>query len=317
MTRVVVTDHAFEAVAEEAEVARRFGAEFAEHQCNTAAQAAEAVSGADVALVNFAPMTTDVLRGMAAGATVIRYGIGYDNVDVAAARRLGVSVANVPDYGSDTVADHTVACLLTLLRKLSAYDHKVRTDGWCAPSELGALPDLSDTTVGLIGLGRIGLSVHKRLSAFGVTVLAYDPYASTAGASEHGVRLVGLDELLAGSHAISLHAPLTDRTAHLLDATAFARIRPGTFLVNTSRGGLVDHDALADAVVDGRVAAAALDVFDREPLEPGSRLRSLPQVLLTPHTAFFSDSSVASLQRLAAQEEERALARRPLRCPLW
>jgi phosphoglycerate dehydrogenase-like enzyme len=312
VTRVVVTDHAFGGLAAEAAVAERFGAEFVPYQCRTEAETVEAAAGATVLLVNFAPVTARVLRSLAPGATVIRYGIGYDNVDVDAARQAGVSVANVPDYGSDTVADHTVACLLALLRKLPAYDRRVRDDGWCAPRDLGPLPGFEDTTVGLIGLGRIGLAVHKRLSAFGIRVLAYDPYAGR----DTGVRLTTLDELLASSHAVSLHVPLTSQTRHLLDAGAFGRMRPGAAVVNTSRGGLIDENALADAVESGRVGAAALDVFDGEPLAADSRLRGLPQVLLTPHVAFYSDGSIAALQRLAAEEAARALAGEPLRCPV-
>ncbi|RKT89039.1 D-3-phosphoglycerate dehydrogenase [Saccharopolyspora antimicrobica] len=316
MTRVVVTDHAFGDVVEEASVARRFDAEFAELQCETEAETAAAVTGADVAFVNFAPITARVLRAMAPGATVIRYGIGYDNVDLVAARQLGIAVANVPDYGSDTVADHSVASLLALLRKLTAYDRRVRESGWCAPRDLGSLPGFASTTVGLIGLGRIGIAVRERLRAFGFRVIACDPHAAPGLASEHDVELVGLAELLAESHAVSLHAPLTPGTKHLLDGDAFARIRRGAVVVNTSRGGLVDHDALADAVESGQVSAAALDVFDSEPLAADSRLRLLPQVLLTPHTAFFSDSSLAALQRLAAEEAVRALSKEPLRCPI-
>jgi D-3-phosphoglycerate dehydrogenase len=312
MTRVVVTDHAFGELTDEAGVAERFGAEFAEFQCRTETETIDAVSGAKIVFTNFAPITGEVLRSLAPGATVIRYGIGYDNVDIDAARRAGVSVANVPDYGSDTVADHTVACLLALLRKLPAYDRRVRSDGWCAPQDLGSLPGFAQTTVGLIGLGQIGLAVHKRLSAFGFTVLAHDPYAESA----HGIRLTTLDELLESSHAISLHAPLTSETRHLLNAGTLRKVRPGAVVVNTSRGGLIEDDALVDAVESGQVRAAALDVYDSEPLALESRLRQHWQILLTPHIAFFSDSSIAALQRLAAEEAARALAGEPLRCPI-
>lgn len=312
MTRVVVTDHAFREVGGEAAVAARFGADFAQYQCRTEAETAEAVAGAQVVFVNFAPITGKVLRSLAPGATVIRYGIGYDNVDIEAAREAGVSVANVPDYGSDTVADHTVACLLALLRKLDAYDRRVHEDGWCAPPDLGPLPGFADTTVGLIGFGRIGRSVHKRLSAFGFTVLVHDPYTNPGA----DVRVTDLDTLLSASHAISLHAPLTEETRHLLNATTLGQLRHDAVIVNTSRGGLIDHEALADAVESGRVRAAALDVFDGEPLAADSRLRTLPQLLLTPHAAFYSDASIAALQRLAADEAARALAGEPLRCPV-
>ncbi|WP_129841041.1 C-terminal binding protein [Streptomyces sp. RFCAC02] len=314
MTRVVVTDQAFGAVAEERAVAERHAAEFAEHHCVTEEETRAAVAGADVAFVNFAPVTRPVLAALAPGATVIRYGIGYDNVDVAAARDLGVRVANVPDYGTDTVADHAVASLLALLRRLPVYDRAIRRDGWCAPADVGPLPSFSATTVGLVGLGQIGLAVHRRLRAFGFRVLATDPYADPAAGPPGGPGLVELPELLAEAHAISLHAPATPDTHHLIGPRNLARMRPGAVLVNTSRGALVDTNALAGALRAGRVAAAALDVLAPEPLPSDSPLRDLPNVVFTPHAAFYSTESLRALQRLAAEEADRALAGRPLRC---
>ena len=312
--RVVVTDQAFGGVAQEAATAARFDADFAAFQCSTVEDTVAAARGADVVLVNFAPITAEVLESMAPGATVVRYGIGYDNVDVAAARRLGIAVANVPDYGSDTVADHTVACLLALLRKLPTYDHGIRESGWCTPASLGSLPGFSSTTIGLVGTGRIGLAVARRLAVFGFTVLAHDPYADAERLAASGVSRVSLPDLLEQSHAVSLHAPLTPSTRHLVDADLLARTRRGVVLVNTSRGGLVDQDALADAIETGHVSGAALDVFDPEPLAAHSRLRALRQVILTPHAAFFSDDSLEALQRLASEEAGRALAGESLRC---
>ena len=312
--RVVVTDQSFGGVERERAAADAAGAGFAEHSCTDEAATVEAVRGAAVALVNFAPVTRAVLEAMAPGATVIRYGIGVDNVDLDAAREVGVQVANVPDYGSDTVADHAAACLLALLRKLPRYDAAVRERGWMSATELSPLPGFRSTTVGLIGTGRIGLALHARLAPFGFTVIAHDPYADAAMLAERGIEAVDLPVLLERSHAVSLHAPLTEATRHLIDAAALARMRPGAVLVNTARGGLVDTDALVDALASGRLGGAALDVVDPEPLPEGSPLRSMDGVLLTPHAAFFSDDSIVDLQRLASEEAARALAGEPLRC---
>nr|WP_294696222.1 C-terminal binding protein [uncultured Friedmanniella sp.] len=312
--RLVVTDQVFGGTGPEEELARSAGADFASHQCTSEAETAEATAGADVVLVNFAPITETVLAGLAPGATVIRYGIGYDNVDAEAATRHGVAVANVPDYGSDTVADHAAACLLSLLRKLPLYDHLIRRDGWCEPNGLGSLPGFSATTVGLVGAGRIALGLARRLLPFGFRVLAYDPYADPDAVSAAGVALRPLAELLAESSAISLHVPVTPDTQHLVDEGFLRRMRAGAVLVNTSRGGLVDERALAAALSEGRLAAAALDVFDPEPLAADSPLRGLSNVIFTPHAAFFSDESVEALQRLATEEAGRALAGEPLRC---
>ena len=312
--RLVVTDQVFGGTEVEEELARSAGVDFASHQCASEAEAAEATAGADVVLVNFAPITETVLAGLAPGATVIRYGIGYDNVDAEAATRLGVAVANVPDYGSDTVADHAAACLLSLLRKLPLYDHLIRRDGWCEPKALGPLPGFSATTVGSVGAGRIALGLARRLQPFGFRVVAYDPYAQADAVAEAGVELLPLEEVLCQSAAISLHVPVTKDTHRLVDEQFLSRMRAGAVLVNTSRGGLVDEHALARALSRGHLAAAALDVFDPEPLGTDSPLRELPNVIFTPHAAFFSDDSVEALQRLATEEAGRALAGEPLRC---
>ena len=286
---------------------------FSSHQCTDEAETLAATAGADVVLVNLVPITDAVLAGLASGATVIRYGIGYDNVDIEAARRHGVAVANVPDYGTETVADHAAACLLALLRKLPFYDSAIRRDGWCRPLGLGSLPGFASTTVGLIGAGRIALSLARRLQPFGFRVLAHDPYANRSAAEDAGVELAELDRVLAESAAISLHVPVTEDTRHLVNREFLQKMRAGAILVNTSRGALVDEDALADALASGRLAAAALDVFDPEPLSPTSPLRELDNVLFTPHAAFFSDDSIEALQRMATEEAGRALAGEALR----
>ncbi|SDT09597.1 C-terminal binding protein [Microlunatus soli] len=309
--RIVVTDHAFGNVDAERAVAAEIGASFAVHQCRTEAETITAVRGADAVLVNFAPMTAAALQALAPAAIVVRYGIGYDNVDVDAARAAGIAVANVPDYGSETVADHAVAALLSLLRRLPVYDGLIRDQGWCQPPDVGPLPALADTTVGLIGTGRIGLAVARRLQAFGTRVLAHDPYADPR--IDEVVTRVELDDLLTTSDAISLHCPLVPETAHLIDHRALGRLRPGAVLVNTSRGGLVDTAALTDALSDGRLAGAALDVFEPEPLPADSPLRTQAGVILTPHAAFYSTASVRALQQLAADEVRRALTGAELR----
>lgn len=311
---VVVTDHSFGDVERERSVAERFGRPLTVHACSTVAETRDAVAGADVVLVNFAPMTAEVLRVLAPGAVVIRYGVGYDNIDVAAAGDLGVRVCNVPDYGADTVADHAVACLLALLRRTGEYTAAIRDRAWLDPADLGPVRDFSRTTVGLVGTGRIGRAVARRLAPFGFRVIAHDPFVDAERLAEEGIEAVDLRTLLTGAHAVSLHAPLTPDNRHLIDATALGHMRDDAVLINTSRGGLVDESALADALLEGRLAGAALDVFDPEPLASDSRLRRASNVILTPHAAFYSESSLDNLQRLAAEEAARALAGRPLRC---
>jgi D-3-phosphoglycerate dehydrogenase len=312
--RVVVTDHAFPGLDHERRAAERAGAEFSDHQVRTEDDAVAVTRGAAVALVNFAPVTRRVLEGLAPHATVIRYGVGYDNIDVDAAGELGVRVANVPDYGTATVADHAAALLLALLRRVPRYDRAVRESGWVAPADVGDVPALESATVGLIGTGRIGLALADRLRPFGPALLAFDPYAEERALREHGVEPVALEDLLPAVDGLSLHAPATPETHHVIDADALAQLKPGAVIVNTARGALVDEAALHDALERGALAGAALDVFEEEPLREDSPLRRHPAVLLTPHVAFYSDRSVDDLQRLAAEEAARALAGEPLRC---
>lgn len=316
MRRVVVTDHAFVDVQHERDAAEALGARIEVHQCRTPKETTEAVRDADVALVNFAPMHREQLAALAPGATVVRYGVGVDNVDLVAAAGLGVQVANVPDYGVGTVADHAAALLLALLRRVSTYDQGIRTKGWVTPAFVGTLRAFPESTIGLVGAGRIARSLADRLRPFGFTLLATDPFVDAATAAEHGITLVDLDELLGRADAISLHLPVTEETHRFLDEVRIARLRPGCVVVNTSRGALVDERALAAAIRSGHVAGAGLDVFSPEPLAADSPLRDCPGVLLTPHAAFYSDVSLDNLQRLAADEAGRALRGEPLRCPM-
>ena len=314
--RMVITDHAFADEHFERATAEELGADFDVYNVSTEADTAEAVRGADIALVNFAPMTATVLRAMNPGAVVVRYGIGYDNVDLDAARAQRIRVCNVPDYGADTVADHAVAAILALIRKLQLFSRAIAGGSWPSATELAPVRSMAETTVGLLGTGRIGMAVANRLRPFGFEVLAYDPYANRETAVEHGVALVELDELFERSNVLSLHAPATPETTGIVSMDNLAKMPKGSFLVNTSRGALVDQDAVLDALNSGQLAGAALDVFVPEVLPVDHPLRSHPNTILTPHAAFYSEQSLRDLQRLAAEEAGRAGRGEPLRCPV-
>ncbi|MBO0869256.1 MAG: C-terminal binding protein [Micromonosporaceae bacterium] len=316
MPDVVVTDQAFGGVEREQAVAAAHGCTFAAHQARTEDEVLDVVAGARIVFVNFAPITAKVLGVLAPGAVVIRYGIGYDNVDLVAARQRGVAVCNVPDYGAEAVADHTVAMLLASLRRLVGFTTAIRDSGWVEPVALGSITGFDHATVGLIGTGRVGRAVIARLRPFGFRIVAHDPLLGEEQIESLGATPVSLDRLLAEADAVTLHAPLTSSTRHLIDSDTLARIKPGAVIVNTARGALIDESALVEALSSGRVGAAALDVFEREPLPPDAPLRAAANVILTPHAAFFSDTSLANLQRLAAEEADRALAGKPLRCRL-
>ena len=311
LKRVVVTDHAFASLEVESTAARSNGAVFEVRDCRTEDETVEAVRGATVALVNLAPITRKVLMGMAPGAVVVRYGVGYDNVDLDAARDLGIAVANAVGYGTASVADHAAALLLSVLRRLPQFDNAVHMAQWPMATAFGRILSFETMTVGLVGTGRIGLALADRLRGFGFDLLAFDPLIDPQVAAEHGVHLVEFDELVCRSAAVSLHAPLTSATRHILDARALALLPRGAVVINTARGGLLDTAALIDAVRLGHIAGAALDVHEDEPIPAGSALLGDRRFLLTPHVAFYNETSVVQLQRLAADEVERALTGMP------
>lgn len=314
--KIVVTDSTFPSLAHEQALADRHGASLATFQCRTAEEVVAAVDGAHAAFVQFAPITEAALSRLAPGAPIVRYGIGFDNIDLPAARKLGHPVAYVPDYCVDEVADHTVAMLLSLYRKLPALDSSVRRGAWAAVSVSQPLRPASDTVIGFLGLGRVGRAVLARLRPFGFQVMVADPMLDAETAATLGVSLAGFDDMLPGVDALLLHAPLTDATRSIIGDAALSRIRPGAVIVNCSRGALVDEAAIARSLLEGRLAGAALDVFEAEPLPAESPLRTAPNLLLTPHSAWYSDAAMDRLQSLAADEIDRALSGRPLRCPV-
>lgn len=238
----------------------------------------------DVAVLDGAPL----LR------IIARTGVGLDSIDLDAATRRGVAVTTTPGANHDAVADHALALILAVLRRIVENDANVRAGGW-RQQELGAW-QLAGSTVGLVGLGLIGAGTARRLAGFGVRLLAHDPYA-TGGS---GCKLVSLDELLAQSDVVSIHCPLTDETRGLLNAERIARLKPTAVLVNTARGPIVDEAALVEALASGRLRGAGLDVFLEEP-PTSKRLRALRNVVLSPHHGGLSDLSNAEMCRRATQ----------------
>ena len=246
---------------------------------------------------------------------LIRCGVGYDNVDVEAAGRLGIVVCNVPDYGTEEVADHALMLLLALVRRLRPCDEAIRSGRWHAGDAAGA-PRLRGQTLGLIGCGRIGMAMALRGKALGMRVVYYDPGITDGLDKALGIeRADTLEELLPQSRFLSLHCPLTSQTRHLLNAQTLALLPHGAYLVNTARGGVVDSEALYAALQSGQVAFAGLDVEEFEP-QPHQGLRTHPHVLWTPHTAFYSVESIAEMRMKAADEARRVLLGEPVRNPV-
>lgn len=240
-----------------------------------------AVPEADALLVRSATtVDAEVLAAATKLKIVARAGVGLDNVDVAAATERGVLVVNAPTSNIHSAAEHALALLLAAARQIPAADASLREHTWKRSSFNGT--EIFGKTVGVVGLGRIGQLVAQRLTAFGTHLVAYDPYVSPARAAQLGIELLSLDELLARADFISVHLPKTPETAGLIDKEALAKTKPGVIIVNAARGGLVNEEALAEAVTSGHVRAAGIDVYAKEPCTD-SPLFDLPQVVVTPH----------------------------------
>ncbi len=237
---------------------------------------------------------------------VVRAGVGFNNVDLASAGRRGIAVCNVPDYGTEEVADHAILLLLAVARHLRVQDASIRAGEWDYLTGR-ATHRLRGKTLGLVGCGRIGSATALRAKAFGLDVAFFDPYVPSGVDKALGIRReFRLDDLLARSDYVSLHSYLDDRSRHLIDRPALARMKPGAILVNTARGGLVDQGAVLEALDSGHLLGAGLDVFEREPLDD-DRLRHHPRVILTPHSAFYSVEGFVELRTKAAEEVRRVL----------
>lgn len=299
--RVVVSDQVFPVVDIERELLATIDAELVVSD-GTAAGLAAMGPDADAVLNTYLPIDAALLERLPRCRIVARYGIGVDNIDLAAAAAAGTIVTNVPDYSVEEVATHTLAMILALVRRLGAADARVRAGGW-GLGDLRPIRRLSGLTFGLVGYGRIGRRVAAPITALGGRILVHDPYLATP---PDGTTLVSLDDLLAESDVVSIHAPLTPETRSLFDAGRIARMRAGSILVNTSRGGLVVLDAVLDSLRSGHLAGAGLDVFDPEPVDAG-RLAGVPNLLVTPHMAYYSEQSIAESQRKAATQIVKVL----------
>jgi D-3-phosphoglycerate dehydrogenase len=237
---------------------------------------------------------------------IVRYGIGTDNVDLEAARDHRIPVCNVPDYCIDEVADHTFALAMSLARQLPMIDQAVRQYVWKTVPPRPMLASRQMTFV-TIGYGRIARAVLERARASKLQLAACDPYLSAGSPVADGVQIMNIEETFRSGDIISLHLPLTKNSHHLVGADAFNKMKATAILINTSRGGLIDTVALADALQRGKIAGAALDVFEQEPLPKDHPLRNSPNALFTSHVAWYSELSVPELQRMAAEEAVRAV----------
>lgn len=302
---VLVTDHPFTGFEPEMEVlapldVRFLLAEQLDGDLETLALKARAI------LVCYETIDAAIIDAAAsAGCSIIaRYGIGYDNVDIDAATEAGILVTNVPDYCLDEVADHTLALLLAAARQVCVTHRGVRAGGWTSPG--AAVNRIAGRRLALVGFGAIGRRVAARARAFGLSIAVFDPYADRS-ISDEVEWLDSVEDAIRDADFISLHAPLNAGTARLINHSSLAVATRSPILINAARGGLVDHDAVVDALAEGILGGAALDVTEPEPLPIGHPLRRHPRAIVTAHSAFYSVEAQEELQRKAAEEVARAL----------
>jgi len=264
------------------------------------------VGDADAVLTTYFPISADTIAHLGQCKIIARYGIGMDNVDVVAATDRGITVTNVPDYSVEEVAAHALAMLLALLRRLPQADDLVRSGGW-QMDPLRPIRRLSTLTVGLVGYGRIARRLASSLRSLGMNVIVHDPFVQP---TPDGPELVELDELLSRSDAVSMHAPLTPDTKGMIAAPQLAQMGDDAVLVNTSRGGLVVLDDVLSALRAGTLRAAGMDVFDVEPLAI-ERIEGVPNLLVSPHMAYYSEEALGESQRKATTQIVKVLSGEP------
>ena len=298
--KVAIADAGYASYAVERQVAASIGAGLDVRQCETEDEVIDLAGDADGLVVRMQAVTPRVLDALPRCRVIARYGTGYDTVDVAAATERGIVVANVVGFGVHEVAAQAIALLLAGARRVVAHDRLVRDGAWDI-AQADPIHRITGCTLGLVGYGRIARAVQAKLAGFEVRTLAYDPFVPDDEVRANGAEPVDLATLLRRSDLISLHAPLTSDTRHMIDRAALRLVKPTAVLANTARGALVDTAALLEALDEGRLAAAGLDVHEREPLPADDPVRSAERAIVLDHAGWYSEESIATLQRGAIE----------------
>lgn len=305
--RIVITDcdHGF--FEPERDVIQEAGHQLSVEECKTPEDVLRTAQDADAMICQYAPITREVLAGLPGCRVVGRYGVGVDNVDVEAATEFGIQVVNVPDFCVEEVADHTMALILSVSRRVAFLDRCLKREpekfmrNWNGRlSLLGDVGRAASQTIGLVGFGRIGEAVAKRALGFGYAIVAADPDVPDHVMSQYGAERLDLSRLLQTADFVSLHVPLTEKTRDLIGFDELRSMRSDAYIVNTARGGLIRESALVQALREKWIAGAALDVLEQEPFSPDHPFLDMDNVLLTPHVAFYSRESILHLKETIA-----------------
>lgn len=305
---IAISDCDHNSMQEEDAVCRKYGLEMVQYHCHTEDDLIQNLQGYRAVVNQYAPFTERVFAALPDLKMVVRYGVGVNNIDLDAATRHGVAVCNVPDYGIQEVASHAFSLMMSLTRKIVPMDASVKAGFW---DYAQAIPVLRyrNMTVGVIGLGRIGRCFAEMLQPFGCRILGYD--INPACPTPPFITRVSFDTLLKESDVISIHSNL-ETSRYLFDASALSQMKQGSYLINVSRGGIIDEAALADALNHNKIAGAGIDVTQTEPLESTSPLRTAKNILLTPHMAWYSEEASSDLKTKTAEEAARFLTGLPL-----
>ncbi|MEY8338057.1 C-terminal binding protein [Lachnospiraceae bacterium 62-35] len=299
--KAVITDYQYEDIAQEREIIRGAGIALEEYQIKEPKRLIGLVDDADAIVTQYSDINADVIEHLKHCKMIIKYGIGVNNIDVDAATKKGIYVCNVPDYGVEEVSDHAIALMLAMVKKLATITDALKGGDW-GYSSIVPLYRFSEATVGLVGFGRIPQLVARKLSGFGVKILAYDPFINMEQAERLNVTSVPFETLCRESDYISIHCPLSKETTHLFNRATFAMMKNTAVLINTARGGVVEEAALIEALEKRIIAGAGLDVFENEPVDKENPLLHMDHVIATPHCAWYSIESINGLQRKVAEE---------------
>lgn len=298
--KVVVTDFEYESLQPEIDVLSELDVELVKAQCKTEEEVIEACRDADGMINQYAPITRKVIGNLTQCKVIARYGVGVNTIDVDAATEHGIVVGNVTDYSIDEVSDHAFALLLALARKVVKLNAEVKAGVWDFNIGKPAFR-LRGRTLGLIGLGRIPQALAKKAQAFGIKVVAYDPFMPAEAAKELEVELLSLNEVCEVSDFVSVHAPLMETTKGMISDEQFLKMKKEAFIINTARGPVIDESALIRALEAGQIAGAGLDVAEVEPMLRDNPLLEMENVIITPHIAWYSEESELELKRKTAR----------------
>jgi D-3-phosphoglycerate dehydrogenase len=315
--KIVISDDRFGWNDEEEKALAGLDAELVVASWRNEDELIEACAGADAILVNQARLTGRVIRSLKKCRVISRYGIGYDNVDIEAAEEKGIWVTNVRNYCTEEVAEHALGMLLSCVRRIPVKDHAVRKGRWNIKAPIRRM---SGRTLGIMGFGATGRAFWEKVQGFGFSRILVDDHhggeliAAVAGGG--AASFACFDELIRESDFISLHIPLWEETRHIINRESIGRMKDGVILINTSRGAVIDEAALVEALVSGKISAAGLDVFEREPLPETSPLLGLENVILTDHSAYYSEEAVSVLKTMTAMNAREVLEGRPPSSPV-